>query len=447
MRKRVSLLISLLGILQLVSAQDSGRLRLATFDIDATPPVGSELAYQKMQASDPMSLRAKGIVLLGAGYPIVLCSIDWIGIANDSQDAFKNALAEAALTSPDRVEIHTVHQHDAPICDFSAERILKERGIDVAGFDGFFARSFLDRLSNSVKCAVSSAFPVTEIGIGKADVHEVASNRIVPLGDGKFGTRYSSEKRESYRNAPEGVIDPEVSLVSFWNGDNPLAVLSFYATHPQSYYLTGIANPDFPGIARHMRELEVPDVPHIHFNGAGGNIASGKYNDGDHRNRLILARRLADGMRRAWSDTERIEVSPGMIEWNTEPLYLPANIETAAIGGQLESMDRNVLTNSVGRYAWYLRRISGLAINASCLKIGDDIALLFLPGELFVEYQLAAKKMAPRKFIAMAAYGDYGPFYIGTRKAYEAGGYEIDSSPITADVEEYLLSAIEKLIN
>ncbi|MDI9605718.1 MAG: hypothetical protein QM305_10440 [Bacteroidota bacterium] len=44
----------------------------------------------------------------------------------------------------------------------------------------------------------------------------------------------------------------------------------------------------------------VPDALHIHFNGAGGNVAAGKYNDGSHENRLILAKRLADGMKRAW---------------------------------------------------------------------------------------------------------------------------------------------------
>ncbi|MEN6454011.1 MAG: hypothetical protein ABFD10_07115, partial [Prolixibacteraceae bacterium] len=72
--------------------------------------------------------------------------------------------------------------------------------------------------------------------------------------------------------------------------------------------------------------------------------------------------------------------------------------------------------------------------------------ILFMPGELFVEYQLAAKAMRPDLTVAMAAYGDYGPFYIGTKEAYAQGGYEIKASPVTADVEDILLSAIEKLL-
>ena len=47
----------------------------------------------------------------------------------------------------------------------------------------------------------------------------------------------------------------------------PVAVLTYYATHPQSYYRTGLANPDFPGMARDQRQVAT-GVPHIHFNGA-----------------------------------------------------------------------------------------------------------------------------------------------------------------------------------
>src|SRR5436190_8189569 len=89
-------------------------LRLATFDIDATPPVGSHMAYDPVTNKWDLGLRARGIVLLGAGDPIVLCAVDWIGIANEGHEAFANVLASAAGTRANRVAIHTLHQHDAP---------------------------------------------------------------------------------------------------------------------------------------------------------------------------------------------------------------------------------------------------------------------------------------------------------------------------------------------
>src|SRR6187399_1035773 len=93
-------------------------LRLATFDVDATPPIGSRLAYDPVTNTWNLGLRARGIVLLGAGQPIVLCAVDWIGIANEGHDAFRRTLAEAAGTTPERVAVHALHQHDAPDCDF-----------------------------------------------------------------------------------------------------------------------------------------------------------------------------------------------------------------------------------------------------------------------------------------------------------------------------------------
>ena len=103
-------------------------LRVATFDIDVTPPVGSVMAYDAVSNKWDMGLRARGVVIAGAGEPIVLCSVDWIGIANESHDEFRRQLAKAAATVPERVTVHAIHQHDALECDFSAEALLKKSG-------------------------------------------------------------------------------------------------------------------------------------------------------------------------------------------------------------------------------------------------------------------------------------------------------------------------------
>ena len=126
-------------------------LKLATFDVDATPPIGSRMAYDPVTNAGDLGLRARGIVLLGAGRPIVLCAVDWLGIANEGHDAFCRTLAEAAGTTPDRVAVHTLHQHDAPDCDLGAEKILKDGGIDALNFEGGFQREVLRRLDVAVR--------------------------------------------------------------------------------------------------------------------------------------------------------------------------------------------------------------------------------------------------------------------------------------------------------
>ena len=79
-------------------------------------------------------------------------------------------------------------------------------------------------------------------------------------------------------------------------------------------------------------------------------------------------------------------------------------------------------------------------------KIGD-VRVIHMPGELFVEYQLAAKAMRPDLKVAMAAYGDYGPGYIGTEIGYSQGGYETSqrASNVDKSCEQVLMNGIGKL--
>ena len=89
---------------------------------------------------------------------------------------------------------------------------------------------------------------------------------------------------------------------------------------------------------------------------------------------------------------------------------------------------------------------SGKTIDIACLGVGKS-RVLFMPGELFVEYQLAAKAFRPDLAVSMAAYGEFGPLYIGTGEAYSQGGYEVTASPVTKDSEEILMNAFRKLLS
>lgn len=426
--------------------QESG-LTLAVFDVDATPPIGSLLAYDPLEHTDDLGLRAKGVVISGSGLPIVICAVDWIGIANESQDAFKESLAKAASTIPSRVAVHTLHQHDAPISDWGAEKILKDAGLDPKAYESSYDRVLLQNLGEAVKKGLKEAKPITHIGTGKGIVEKVASNRRILGEDGHVAyTRTSATKDKKIRDFPEGIIDPEVSLVSFWNEEEPLAVFSYYAVHPQSYYLTKIANPDFPGIARYMRQLAVPEAMHVHFNGAGANVTAGKYNDGAKINRKILAERLAAGMEKAWQNTVKTKITKEDVYWQQEPILLTPKESIPEIAQEMLTQNARWLTNNVQKLAWYNRQALGKKIDVSCLAIGD-VRILHLPGELFVEYQLAAKAERKDLFVTMAAYGDYGPFYIGPSSAYTEGGYEVGTSPVTAEAEPIIMAAIKKMLH
>ncbi len=426
--------------------EEEVQLRLSLFDMDATPPIGTLLAYDPMEGRSELGLRARGLVIQGNGLPIVICAIDWIGIANGSHESLKAQLAQAVGTHPERVAVHVVHQHDAPISDFTAEAILMDNGLAPQAFEGDWQRKFMTELADAAQHSMKFSQPLTHVGYGTAEVEKVASNRRIEGENGEIiHSRTSSTKDPEIRAFPEGLIDSAVSLVSFWNEEQPLAVLSYYAVHPQSYYLTKKADPDFPGIARFMRQLEVPEALHIHFNGAGGNITAGKYNDGNKVNRGVLARRLEEGMAKAWANTLKSPIAPNDLDWKYENVFLPVNKQVAQIEEEMKEKDHRWLTNHMQRLAWKYLRDRGRGTAVSCLYLGNT-RILHLPGELFVEYQLYAKSLNPNLQVAMAAYGDYGPFYIGDSIAYQKGGYEIASSPTTWKAERLLKSTINAVL-
>ena len=444
------------AIFCLAEAWAADPLSLAVFQADVTPPLGAPLCDGLVPPADAVDdpLTARGIVLLGSGQPIVLCAVDWVGIGNGGHETWRKTLATAAGTTPERIAVHCLHQHDAPGYDESSEQLLAARGLAGKQFDVVFARQALERTAAAVRAALKKPLLITHLGVGQARVEQVASNRRIIGRDGKVQfVRYSSCQDEAIRAMPEGMIDPLVRLLAFYQADQPVAVLTYYATHPQSYYGKGRISADFVGAARALREREVPAAAHLHFNGAGGNIAAGKYNDGSPAMRPVLAQRLAQGMKEALENAQqnRLPLTPDVVAWREVRVALPPRdildekkLTAILDNSQAVSRDRIQAARDL---AFKRRCEAGEKIAISCLSLGKT-KVLHLPGEIFVEYQLAAQRMYSRGSVCTAGYGDYGPGYIGTQIAYFEGGYETSSVSRTAPlVEDVLLAAIGKVLN
>jgi hypothetical protein len=139
------------------------------------------------------------------------------------------------------------------------------------------------------------------------------------------------------------------------------------------------------------------------------------------------------------------------LSWETLPVALPpaphldeTRLEAIVTDAQKSIRDRSTAASEL---IWLRRCHATETIDVSCLRLGKA-RVLHLPGELFVEYQLAAQRLRPDLFVAMAAYGDYAPGYIGTEVAYSQGGYETGphASLVAPTVERTLMEVIERLL-
>lgn len=401
--------------------------RLARFSVEVTCPVGHPLMAGGIAAAahvvDP--LYAKGVVLLGPDTPVAFVSIDWCEIRNEAYDRFREAIAEAAGTSPERVLLSSVHVHDAPVADFRAQRLLDEQGLRMALCDVDFVEDCMARCARAVRRSLDHATPVTHYGVGEAEVKEIASNRRVVNADGTVEfSRGSSTASATLREQPTGVHDPRLSMLSFWNGEEPVAALFAYATHPMSYYGKGGISADFVGLARRRWQAQMPEVAQVYFSGCSGDVTAGKWNDGDPANRPVLADKLHRAIEAAWQTTERYPLE--MVQVRVAPLRLEPK---ATAGFSLEDMRRILADSSAKTFdrvlaamglSWRERVAAGEPIDVVAVDFGKAQFLL-MPAESFVQYQLDARAMRPDQTIITAGYAECAPGYIPSESAAREG--------------------------
>jgi hypothetical protein len=155
-------------------------------------------------------------------------------------------------------------------------------------------------------------------------------------------------------------------------------------------------------------------------------------------------------MKAAWENTANVAVNDLAFDWTTRDVSLP-------VAEWYDEQERLAILNDSSQQvaprlqaaravAWARRMATGHKISVARLRLGP-VDILHLPGELFVEYQLAAQKLRPQSFVCVAAYGDYGPGYIGTAEAYPQGGYETSIvSRVSPRAEAVLLQAMQELL-
>src|SRR5690606_11749987 len=221
----------------------------------------------------------------------------------------------------------------------------------------------------------------------------------------------------------------------------------YYACHPMSYYGDGRVSADFCGLARKARQQQDPDCTHLYFNGCGGNIGAGKYNDGSKQMRPVLTRRILDGIVAAEKNCELQPIES--VRWATEDILPPLNpaFDEEALVNQINDKNERVVNRNRPAYTVaFMRRIAeGIPITLSALHV-NDVSLLHLPSESFIEYQLRAQASSPGRFVACAAYGDGGPWYIPAADAYPQGGYAVSVAWCAPEMDPLLSGGIQSLL-
>ena len=288
---------------------------------------------------------------------------------------------------------------------------------------GSFASYYDEQILKAMGEAVSNLFPA-RIAAGHRSFPQLGFNRLVMREDGH--TRESWHGDDHYRSEnpdriPFGPVDPEVGVIRIddTNG-HPRVILMNYACHADVVCQNYAVSADFPGVA--CRDVEAAFDNHancLFVQGAAGNIES----------LIISSRRNGpdDSFQTDYSTIDRVGY---LLAYETIKLaksLSPAPAPETRIRYLTDALAFN------GRFG----RGRNFDVRIATILINDDIVIATVPGELFVQLQLAWKKELGGFHPFVFGYSWLGGTwadYIPDIRSAATGGYGADQGPPNIEV-------------
>lgn len=433
-------------------------LRAGAAMIDITPPLGTHLAGSGAGEHRPAEtvldpLFAKAIVFESGGRRVCMVILDLTIVTQDYTDRIRAAIAERTGIPPEAVMVQATQTHSAPSMgyfmldpDFRLE--TNEQNEYLRGAE----RAYGDRAAAAaVEAAVEAAdrLQPASIGLGRGVLGDLAFNRRGIRRDGTITmpAPLGREKRP-FGNVDvcylEGPMDPEVGVCCVQGLDKrPLAFLLHYTCHPVNAFshrdTYRAISADWPGAwTREMQQVFASDAVPLVVNGCCGNINPRHPFDSDYLPDHQRMGRELTGM------TERIVHSMAFdneaaLAFNVENVLLPFREipverlrEVDAIlsespepprgaNGQVDPRWFRAASTRSGELC--RKRDAEFSYEIQAFRIGD-LCVIGLPGEPFVEGQLALKTNSPAPYLFPAHLTTHYVGYLPTRAAYERGGHE-----------------------
>lgn len=430
-------------------------LRTGTAAVNINPSTGTPLAgYYSQRGAEGVidDLYAKAAVLDDGRTKVALVACDLISLPRQTVLEARKLIEQQTSIPGGNVMISATHQHTGPVIARESARD------DLDGGSSELGKAYTDdlpkRIAKSVADANSKLTPA-RASYAREFEHRLAFNRRFWMKDGTVGWNPGKLNPNTIR--PVGPIDPEVGVVYFEASDQkPLLTYVNFAMHPDT---TGGAriSADYPGaLSRVLANYKGPDMLTLFANGTCGNLNHlnvnwvGRQQGTNEANRLGTI--LAGAVMKAYMDLK--PVSNSTLRVRSELVQLPlakitdADVtEARAVVKRMAQAKFMELVKAFKVLDIAARQGKPLEVEVQVIAMGDELAWVSLPGEIFVELGLSIKAASPFKqtHIAELANGSIG--YIPNRSAYAEGNYEVVSARCDEGSGEMLVTAAVKVLN
>jgi neutral ceramidase len=443
-------------LLSLPCAAHAAELRVGAAATVVTPPQGTPLAgYYEPRSSTKVldDLHSKALVLEHDGVKVALVVCDLISLPRHTVvDARKLIEKETGIPGA-HVLIAATHTHTGPVIRRESERDKLDGG--TSDLARRYAESLPGLIARSVAEANARLAPArTGVAVGKEE--QLSFNRRFWMKDGTVS--WNPRKNHPDIVRPAGPIDPDVHLVYFDTPQGaPLASFVNFAMHPDTTGGT-VVSADFPGVlARLLAEVKGPDMLTVFANGCCGNLNHRNIRWDERQSSPAEAKRLGTILAGAVCRTypELKAVPPEALRARHEIVKLPlapitpSDVEKArAVQGRLRDPKTTFMEKVK---AFQVLDVAGRngrpwEVEVQVLTLGDQLAWVSLPGEIFVELGLAIKQGSPFRHTMIAELANGSVGYVPNKAAYPEGNYEVVSARCAEGSGELLVEAALRML-
>ncbi|MBI1901982.1 MAG: neutral/alkaline non-lysosomal ceramidase N-terminal domain-containing protein [Planctomycetia bacterium] len=424
--------------------------------VDITPPVPYRMSgyfSERVSTGVKDPLYAKALVLKQGNVEAALVFCDLIGIAQSvGPEARRRAANETGIPA-ENIAISATHSHTGPLYAGVLRNYFHDEAVAKNGSDPFekvdYPAQLVEKLVEAIRTAQKNARPA-KLSAGAGQESRLSFNRRFHMKDGTVRFNPGALNPDIIR--PAGPIDPDVGLLRFVSGGKTAAIVTVFAMHLDTTGGTEYSG-DYPRYLSDALQKELGDQA-VSFFGAGtcGDINHVDVTTKERRKTPEIGALLAETVRselpRLQEKKPRLAVRCATVEVPLQK-FPPEKIEEA----------RERLAKVGTRELSFLDQVEACKIMAlelrgetakfdvQAFRLADDVALVTLPGEVFVELGLAIKKASPFKTTLVVELANDNPAYVPTKKAFAEGSYETVNSLVAPGGGEMLAEAALRLLN
>lgn len=370
-------------------------------------------------------IHARALAIGSRSQAAVLIAIDNCILPGSITDDIRSRLAQRVGLAPAQVALTVTHTHSAPCLTGAAPNIFARdltptEQEQIAAYTAYFT----ERLEEAARLALERRRPAR-------------------LSWGRGSVGFAKNRR-----TPGGPVDHDLPLLRITDPNGELrAVLVSYACHCTT--LSGELNAvhgDWAGAAAEAFEREHPGAIALVAIGAGADA------NPDPRGTIELATRHGEALAAEAARLVKLPLQdlPTAPACRLQTLQLPFQPHFT----REEWIRRSTNSGIVGFHArrWLARMNRGETVSPTLpypvqtWAFGDRMAMVFLGGEVVVDYSLRLKRELDPQRLWVNAYANDVPCYIPSRRILDEGGYEAETSLWYYDRPQRLSPTIEDQI-